>query len=232
MNLNDLKRPFPPDVVKWRVGSTNKEKTRGMALAYIDARDVMDRLDEVCGPEHWSSGFAEAAGRVICTISIRCLMPYPDPLGQDDSRQCYGWVHKADGAGDTDFEAEKGGISAAFKRAAVQWGIGRYLYDIPATWVAIEAMGKSFRIADSEMPNLRRLLAGNAPSASHEPQAGDVPSDERERFLARLRAIESIDGLATLYAWLAKHGEKRFGDGVPELAAAIQARLEVLRAAK
>ena len=38
------------------------------------------------------------------------------------------WITKADGAGDTDIEGEKGGISDALKRAAVVWGIGRYLY--------------------------------------------------------------------------------------------------------
>ena len=45
-----LSAPFPPDRVSWRIGSTTKDKTRGMALAYIDARDVMERLDNVVGP--------------------------------------------------------------------------------------------------------------------------------------------------------------------------------------
>src|SRR5690606_35602811 len=48
------------------------------------------------------------------------------------------WVWKSDGAGDTQVEAEKGGISDAFKRAAVKWGIGRYLYDLDAPWVPCE----------------------------------------------------------------------------------------------
>ena len=34
-------------------------------------------------------------------------------------------------------EAEKGRISDAFKRAAVHWGVGRYLYNLPNVWVPL-----------------------------------------------------------------------------------------------
>jgi hypothetical protein len=46
-DIRALFAPFPPGRVSWRVGSTTQDKKRGMALAYIDARDVMDRLDAV-----------------------------------------------------------------------------------------------------------------------------------------------------------------------------------------
>jgi hypothetical protein len=52
------------------------------------------------------------------------------------------WVTKWDGAEETDSESIKGGLSAAMKRAAVQWGIGRYLYDLPEGWAAFPANGK------------------------------------------------------------------------------------------
>ena len=54
MNINDLSGPFPATDISWRVGATSGDKTKGIALAYIDARDVMRRLDAVCGP----AGFA------------------------------------------------------------------------------------------------------------------------------------------------------------------------------
>ena len=112
-----------------------------MALAYLDARDVMDRLDLVCGPENWQSEYVETAkGRVICKIGIRVT---------DD------WVWKSDGAGDTAVEGEKGGISDAFKRAAVHWGIGRYLYRLSAPWVpcdTYERQGKQHWKAWKESP--------------------------------------------------------------------------------
>src|SRR4051812_47476423 len=94
-----LKAPFDPARVSWRVGSTTGDKAKGMALAYIDARDVMERLDEVCGIEGWQCSYPHANGKTVCSISILT----------DDDR----WVSKADGAGDTDFEAEKGALSDA-----------------------------------------------------------------------------------------------------------------------
>ena len=117
-----LSEPFAPERVHWRVGSTTQDKKRGMALAYIDARDVMDRLDEVVGSGNWETRFRDAAGRVVCELTI-----------------C--GVTKSDGAGDTAVEAEKGGISDAFKRAAVHFGIGRYLYRLAAPWVELDAAG-------------------------------------------------------------------------------------------
>lgn len=48
------------------------------------------------------------------------------------------WVSKVDGAENTDIETVKGGISDSFKRAAVQWGIGRYLYKVGSLWVPID----------------------------------------------------------------------------------------------
>jgi hypothetical protein len=154
IDIKALTAPFPPDRVSWRVGSTTQDKRRGLALAYIDARDVMERLDKVCGPENWQSRYPHATGKTVCEIGIK--------IGQD-------WIWKADGAGDTEFEADKGALSDAFKRAAVRWGIGRYLYDIEAVWVDIEPAGRSYRIAAHEMPRLRALLAkGKAPTAAQD----------------------------------------------------------------
>lgn len=119
-----LSADFPRDQVSWRAQSVTKEGDKAMALAYIDARDVMDRLDAVLGPDNWSDGYDVHANVTICTIAVRVNEA---------------WVSKADGAGDTDVEAEKGRISDAFKRAAVKWGIGRYLYAMPAPWVPCDS---------------------------------------------------------------------------------------------
>lgn len=140
--LAKLSAPFPPEAVSWRVGSTTGDKTRGKPLAYIDARDVMDRLDEVCGLG-WECRYSHAADKVCCEIIIHT----------ED-----GFVTRSDGAGDTDFEGDKGAFSDAFKRAAVRFGVGRYLYGIKAPWVEIEQAGKSHHIKQSELPRLQRLL--------------------------------------------------------------------------
>ncbi len=144
MNISDLEKPFDPSQISWRVGATNQEKTKGIALAYIDARDVMERLDNVCGHGGWQAIYADAGnGKTCCQIGIK--------VGGE-------WVWKANGAGDTDFEADKGAFSDAFKRAAVLWGPGRYLYGLESPWVEIEAKGKSYAIKKSEMPKLDAII--------------------------------------------------------------------------
>ncbi len=164
MNPSDLKKPFDPKRISWRVGSTTADKRRGMALAYCDSRDVQDRLDEVCGPEGWQCRYALLGKTTICEIGIK--------IGDE-------WVWKADGAGDTDFEAEKGALSDAFKRSAVKWGIGRYLYDVDAPWVEIEPAGKSFKIKDGEKSKLYACLGGQAPQKPA--PAPSSPSDAPEQ---------------------------------------------------
>ena len=128
--LKKLQSPFDPSVIHWRVGATNKDKTSGIALAYLNARDVMKRLDQVCGP-YWQ---AEYPFEGCCRIGIK--------LGDE-------WVWRSNGAGETDVEGEKGRFSDAFKRAAVLWGIGRYLYYLPNEWVSIRPQGRSYVLAQN-----------------------------------------------------------------------------------
>jgi hypothetical protein len=127
IDLKALAADFPREAISWRAQSVTNDGTKAMALAYIDARDVMKRLDDVCGIAGWQCEYPHADGKTICSIGIKC--------GDE-------WVWKADGAGDSDIEAEKGAISDAFKRAAVKWGIGRYLYDMKTPWVPCESYKK------------------------------------------------------------------------------------------
>lgn len=129
--LAALSAEFPREAISWRAQSVTKEGNKAMALAYIDARDVMDRLDAVCGPENWQDRYEFHGPRTVCYLSIR--------VGEE-------WITKADGAGDSDVEAEKGAISDALKRAAVKWGIGRYLYAIETPWVPCESYEKGGKL--------------------------------------------------------------------------------------
>lgn len=153
--LGGLALPFPDAAISWRVGSTNVNKqtgkppegesARGQALAYIDARDVQNRLDTVCGVANWSDKYIETEkGRIICTLSIRI-----------DGE----WISKSDGAGDSDVESEKGAISDALKRAAVKWGIGRYLYDMESPWVDLQARGRSWIMTPKSREKLDNIHA-------------------------------------------------------------------------
>lgn len=134
--MQELAKPFAASEIEWRVGSTNKDKTKGMALPYVSNRAIMNRLDEVFGIDGWCNEFRDWKGSSqLCGISAYF--------------EGHGWVTKWDGADNTDFEATKGGLSDSMKRAAVQWGIGRYLYSVPVKWVAIKAVGKSYALEES-----------------------------------------------------------------------------------
>lgn len=181
--LHKLHDHFHPSKVSWRVGSTNGDKSKGMALAYIDARDVMARLDEVIGAEKWQDRYEVHGTKTICYISIK--------IGEE-------WVTKSDGAGDSDVEAEKGSISDAFKRAAVKWGIGRYLYDIDSPWVEIESRGKSYAIKKSEYTKLEKVLSGQY--KADEPKVADRAAVALEHARLHANTVKEMDINPKAYA--------------------------------
>lgn len=135
--LKQLKNPFDPKFVKWRVGATNADKTKGIALAYIDSREVAKRLDDVMGLDGWQKKLVGVDGGFTCAVLLKI---------NDE------WVGKENAAGNTKVEPLKGGASDAFKRAAADWGVGRYLYYLPNVWVPIKQQGNSYVLA--EIPEL------------------------------------------------------------------------------
>lgn len=130
--LKKLQAPFPAEDVEWRVGSSGKKADGAMwamVMPYITNRGVMNRLDEVFGAGGWQNKFEKAPeGGILCGISVK--------IGEE-------WVTKWDGAENTKEQsgmegtAVKGGLSGAQKRAAVQWGIGRYLYNLDSAFVKV-----------------------------------------------------------------------------------------------
>jgi hypothetical protein len=116
--FNQLKQPFDPRLIHWRPGATKDNK--GIALAYLNARDVMKRFDDVCG------------------LNWQCRYPFEGccEIGVKAENE---WVWRANGAGETNIEGEKGQYSDAFKRAAVLFGVGRYLYYLPNIWVELDS---------------------------------------------------------------------------------------------
>lgn len=190
-----LKAEFPREAISWRAQSMKADGTAAMALAYIDARDVMNRLDDVCGPGGWQDRYEFHGSRTVCYLSIN--VPVIDDVGE--------WITKADGAGDTDVEAEKGGISDAFKRAAVKWGIGRYLYDLPAPWVnceSYERAGKKHWKRWTEDPWAKVRTPSAPPRAESSRRADNAPprspgaaaatlSEDYAGFLASMKRSRS-----------------------------------------
>jgi len=124
MNLADLKQPIP---YRWKVQTISKKKPKATCVAYIDARDAMDLLDKVCGPENWQDEYRFEGGLWLCGVSI--------------NKDKEGWVTKWDTGTAGEYEAEKSIISDSFKRACVKWGIGRFLYDMDIEYVDTNKVG-------------------------------------------------------------------------------------------
>ena len=120
-----LSAPFLPSEVYWRVqrvGVTSNGQW-AMVLPYVTARAIMNRLDDVFGVNNWRDTYREyKTDGVLCTLCVR--------IGDE-------WLCKQDVAPDTHIEKIKGGVSDALKRAAVKFGIGRYLYDLSESYVTV-----------------------------------------------------------------------------------------------
>jgi hypothetical protein len=135
-----LSVPPPKDRISWKLQAGYKKDpqtgkpTRGLVVAYIDARDVQDRLDEVVGAENWSDAYTVVEINPS-RVSVECRLTV------------YG-ITKADvgtgtksGKDDPGDNLAKGAYSDALKRAAVKFGIGRFLYDLEKFYVDLDGNG-------------------------------------------------------------------------------------------
>jgi hypothetical protein len=188
--MDKLSKPFLREQISLRVGSLTKNKEKAIPLAYIDARDVMQRLDEAVGCENWKDEYVFIGSRNMCKLSVR--------IGDE-------WVYKMDGAADTNIEGEKGGISDAFKRAAVKWGVGRELYKYKFRYAPVDTF-KKFVDNDAGLWE-KYLLTGSATlkeveQPTVEEQVVKITStlekwlstvDSVERLLKMRKAKETID---------------------------------------
>src|SRR6266511_2261716 len=127
-----LAEPFDRDEVKFKPAVVSGN--RAMALAYVDARVIQDRLDDVMGVLNWQDEYeCLSDGSVVCRLRLR--------LGNE-------WVTKVDVGGPSEQpdggDRLKAAFSDALKRAAVKFGIGRYLYRLPSQWVDYDPHKRQF----------------------------------------------------------------------------------------
>ena len=149
--LSELARPFDPNDLTWKPVATSRDRSMARVVPYVTNRAIMDRLDLVCGPEGWRNEYRPGPnGGLLCGLSIRIVR-------EDGTAE---WVTKWDGAENTDIQPVKGGLSASMRRAAVQWGIGRYLYRMPPVHARIDERGRlAERPAFPEAVSDRRVPA-------------------------------------------------------------------------
>src|SRR5262249_3341984 len=124
--------PFEPSEVKFKPAVVSGN--RALALAYVDARVIQDRLDEGLGGAGWQGEYEILTeGWVVCKLRLR--------LGDE-------WITKMDVGGPSEQPVEgdrrKAAFSDALKRAAVKFGVGRYLYRLPSQWVDYDPHKRQF----------------------------------------------------------------------------------------
>lgn len=130
-------RVLKPEEIEVKVKQVTEKGA--VALIYKTSRVDMDILDETVGAENWQSEYQEIKGNLYCGIGIK------DETTQD-------WVWKWDcgieSRSDGDGNEKKGEASDAFKRAGVQWGIGRELYTAPFIFLPLETVsnGKGYKL--------------------------------------------------------------------------------------
>lgn len=154
-------------------GTKKDGKPWAKVLVYIQARAVFNRLDKVCGPENWKNTEPKPVyGTRTLYAGKKTRWDNGSPIdyqaysyNQSELKEATAydtqesvllgfnmglsikigdeWVTRWDGSDVTDVEPYKGGISSAVKRAAVPWGIGRYLYEFGESWAHFDGDGSA-----------------------------------------------------------------------------------------
>jgi hypothetical protein len=101
-----LAAPFDPREVRFKPAVVSGN--RAMALAYVDARVIQDRLDEVLGVTGWQDEYeCLPEGSVVCRLRLR--------LGEE-------WITKMDVGGQSEQPDEGDRRKAAFSDGAPRHG--------------------------------------------------------------------------------------------------------------
>jgi len=137
-----LKKPFTEDEIEWRVSQSglksDKKTPWAKVVPYIQNRAIMNRLDDIMGIADWKNEFTRWGDKSqLCTLWLKLEGT---------------WIGKTDGADNTNIESTKGGLSDSMKRAAVQWGIGRYLYEYGEFFAIISDKGQHYVKASNNTP--------------------------------------------------------------------------------
>src|SRR4051812_39766888 len=167
-----LSAPFDDTEVKFKPQAV--KGNRALALAYVDVRAIMDRLDNVLGVANWQDHYQLLPDNsVMCRLRLR--------IGDR-------WITKTDVGGPSEQpdggDRLKAAFSDALKRAAVKFGIGRYLYRLPHQWADYDPQKRQF----AAPPRLPDWAVSKAAKPAPRPAASTGRSRRQGRPRRRSRA--------------------------------------------
>jgi hypothetical protein len=165
----ELTTPFPSTIIKERVMSYNNDKSAGMLAKYVDVRAVTEKLDKAVGSQNWTFSW-ELIDPQALAVKGRLTI-----LGV--TKEDVGYPNK----GPEDPKPLKAAVSDALKRASVQFGVGRDLYDEETRWVTVNERG--FPIKDNQGEYIeveRQVSVGRGPRKTQEELMKNLGMNEKQ----------------------------------------------------
>lgn len=200
--MEQLSEPFDPKYIDWKPQVKSRDGKKAMAAAYADIRAYIDRLNKVVGREKWAH-----------SIEIKTV-DYSSGKGGDGSMRSKVVVIVAvaiSGVGigidvgespTDDPNAFTSAFAQAFKRACVQFGLGRYLYDIESRWYELDeygqwVKGKEPQLPDWAIPSVKKRQAvqkdRKPAQAAPKSEAASKPEPDPEIAPAKPPVVELPD---------------------------------------
>jgi hypothetical protein len=200
-----LASPFDPREVRFKPAVVSGH--RALALAYVDARVIQDRLDDVLGVTGWQDEYeCLPDGSVVCRLRLR--------LGDE-------WITKMDVGGQSEQPDEgdrrKAAFSDALKRAAVKFGIGRYLYRLPSQWVDYDPHKRQFARPPSLPPSA-------LPKPRKQAAAEEKRETSKEKSIPQVR-LKTENGASTPAKASASKSEGKGSPAMPANGLELQRRV-------
>jgi hypothetical protein len=155
-DVKSLCAKFDEKTLGVKVQSFNREKTRAMLVCYVQHTDVAARLDSV--DPAWGCKITDekvTGDLVVVRMQISLKGIVREGVGE---------------GGDS-----KSAASDALKRAAMLFGIGRYLYDVDRVWIPYDDSRDRFKVFTYADYSAALRPGQNPPAANNPPTSGTPP---------------------------------------------------------
>ena len=179
--LEALQEPFPSNEVEFKPGATNREKTKALALAYVDSRPYIQRLNLIC-PE-WQDEYQVSLLPDRVVVLCRLTLAGVTRTGDGECLLTSGEEGER-----TEANAVTTASAQAFKRACVKFGLGAYLYALPQVWCEYDHARRKIvnppQLPEWGLPAGERLEKASQSAVQREAQEMATPSGEPEPVAA------------------------------------------------